>query len=115
MYETTYHRAASVDEATALIAKDSEAKFLAGGHTLLPVMKQRLASPTAVIDIGRIASMIGIEATGDTLTIKAATPYCDILESAAAPRASALRAGPTHAPPRPHARSRARPRPDRSA
>ena len=39
MYETTYHRPSSVDEAAALIAKDADAKYLAGGHTLIPVMK----------------------------------------------------------------------------
>jgi len=44
MYETTYHRPASVDEAASLFAKGKEAKYLAGGHTLLPVMKQRLAA-----------------------------------------------------------------------
>jgi hypothetical protein len=46
MYSTTYHRPSSVDEAAALFAKGSDAKYLAGGHTLLPVMKQRLASPS---------------------------------------------------------------------
>ena len=45
MYETTYHRPSTVAEAAALFAKGSEAKYLAGGHTLIPVMKQRLASP----------------------------------------------------------------------
>ena len=72
MYETTYHRAASVDEAAALLSKHPEAKFLAGGHTLLPVMKQRLAGPSDVIDIARIKDLIGIEATSDALIIKAA-------------------------------------------
>ena len=53
MYKTTYHRASSVDEAAALFAKGSEAKYLAGGHTLLPVMKQRLAAPSDVIDLAQ--------------------------------------------------------------
>ena len=44
----------SVDEAAALFAKGSDSKYLAGGHTLLPVMKQRLASPSDVVDLGRI-------------------------------------------------------------
>ena len=43
MYETTYHRPSTVDEAAALFAKGSESKYLAGGHTLIPVMKQRTA------------------------------------------------------------------------
>lgn len=82
MYETTYHRPSSVDEAAALIAKDADAKYLAGGHTLIPVMKQRLAAPSAVVDIGRIPALIGVEASGDTLTIKAATTYYDIMTNA---------------------------------
>jgi len=65
MYETTYHRPSSVDEAAAMFAKGKEAKYLSGGHTLIPVMKQRLASPSDVIDPGRIAALIGIEATAD--------------------------------------------------
>jgi aerobic carbon-monoxide dehydrogenase medium subunit len=79
MYQTTYHRPASIDEAVALFSKGSEAKFLAGGHTLLPVMKQRLAAPSDVIDIGKIKELIGIRITGDTLVIKAATTYYDIM------------------------------------
>jgi carbon-monoxide dehydrogenase medium subunit len=87
MYETTYHRPASVDEAAALFAKHSDAKYLAGGHTLIPVMKQRLAAPTDVIDLARIKDMIGVEATADALIIKAATTYYDITQSAEAKKA----------------------------
>jgi carbon-monoxide dehydrogenase medium subunit len=87
MYETTYHRPSSVDEAAALFAKGSEAKYLAGGHTLLPVMKQRLASPSDVIDLGRIKELVGIELSADALTIKAATTYFDIMQSADARKA----------------------------
>ncbi|MGO9361503.1 MAG: FAD binding domain-containing protein [Xanthobacteraceae bacterium] len=83
MHETTYHRASSIDDAVALYAKGSEARYLAGGHTLLPVMKQRLASPSDLVDLSKIKELVGIEATGDTLTIKAATPYYDITTSAA--------------------------------
>ncbi|MET4071065.1 carbon-monoxide dehydrogenase medium subunit [Bradyrhizobium sp. S3.2.6] len=81
MYQTTYHRASSVDEAASLFAKGSEAKFLAGGQTLLPVMKQRLASPSDVIDLGKIKELIGIEASGDVLTVRAATPHHDVATS----------------------------------
>jgi carbon-monoxide dehydrogenase medium subunit len=87
MYQTTYHRPSSVDEAVALFAKGTEAKYLAGGHTLIPVMKQRLASPSDVIDLGRIKELIGIELSADALTIKAATTYFDILQSADAKKA----------------------------
>src|ERR1700681_2189278 len=87
MYETTYHRPSSVDEAAALFAKGAESKYLAGGHTLLPVMKQRLASPSDVIDLGKIKELIGIEASGDTLTIKAATTHYDVANSGPAQKA----------------------------
>jgi carbon-monoxide dehydrogenase medium subunit len=82
MYETTYHRPSSVDEAAAFFAKGAESKYLAGGHTLIPVMKQRLASPSDVIDLGRIKELIGIEVSGDALTIKAATTHYDVAQSA---------------------------------
>jgi len=82
MYETSYHRPSSVDEAAAMFAKGSDSKYLAGGHTLIPVMKQRLAAPSDVIDLARIKELVGIKASGDTLTIKAATTYFDIMHSA---------------------------------
>jgi carbon-monoxide dehydrogenase medium subunit len=87
MYSTTYHRPSSVDEAAALFGKGKEAKYLAGGHTLIPVMKQRLASPSDVIDLAAIKDLVGIEASGDALTIKAATPHCDVATSAAVQKA----------------------------
>ncbi len=87
MYQTTYHRASSVDDATALFGKGKEAKYLAGGHTLLPVMKQRLASPSDVIDIGRIKDLIGIDASGDSVTIRAATTHYDVATSDAVKKA----------------------------
>jgi carbon-monoxide dehydrogenase medium subunit len=87
MYETTYHRPSSVDEAAALFAKGSEAKYLSGGHTLIPVMKQRLASPSDVIDLGRIKDLVGIEVSADAVTIKAATTHYDVAMSAAVRKA----------------------------
>src|SRR5436309_3475867 len=87
MYQTTYHRPSSIDEAAALFAKGSDAKYLAGGHTLIPVMKQRLASPSDVIDLSRIKDLVGIDASGDTLTIKAATTHDDVAGSSAVQKA----------------------------
>ncbi|SDO33759.1 xanthine dehydrogenase family protein subunit M [Afipia sp. GAS231] len=81
MYETIYHRPSSVDEAAALFAKGSESKYLAGGHTLIPVMKQRLASPSDVIDLARIKDLVGIEPSGDGIVIKAATTHYDVAQS----------------------------------
>src|SRR3954471_6796079 len=82
MHETNYHRPSTVDEAAALFAKGSDSRYLAGGHTLLPVMKARLASPSDVIDLARIKDLVGIQSLGDALVIKAATTYFDILSSA---------------------------------
>jgi len=87
MYQTTYHRPASIDEAASLFTKGGDAKYLAGGHTLLPVMKQRLAAPSDVIDLARIAALIGIDASADVLTIKAATTHFDVSQSAAVQQA----------------------------
>jgi aerobic carbon-monoxide dehydrogenase medium subunit len=87
MYQTTYHRPSSVDEAAALFTKSTEPKYLAGGHTLIPVMKQRLASPSDVIDLGRIKDLIGIEVAADTLTIRAATTHYDVAASGAVQKA----------------------------
>src|SRR3974390_909682 len=89
MYKTTYHRAGSVDEAAALFAKGSDAKYLAGGHTLLPVMKQRLAGPSDVIDVARIKDLGGIDVSGDTVTIKAATTHYDVAQNAGVQKAIA--------------------------
>src|SRR5438477_11757542 len=81
MYATTYHRPSSVEEAAALFAKGAEAKYLAGGHTLIPVMKQRLASPSDVIDLGKIKDLVGIEVSADIVTVKAATTHYDVAAS----------------------------------
>jgi carbon-monoxide dehydrogenase medium subunit len=87
MYQTIYHRPSSVEDAAALFGKGSDSKYLAGGHTLLPVMKQRLAAPSDVIDLGKIKELVGIEVSTDALIIKAATTYFDILRSAEAKKA----------------------------
>ena len=73
-----YVRAASVDEALASIAEDG--KYLAGGHSLLPVMKLRLDAPEQLVDIGRIAELQGISANGG-LTIGAGATHAEIAAS----------------------------------
>ena len=87
MYQTTYHRPSSVDEAVALFGKGKEAKYLAGGQTLIPVMKQRLAAPSDVIDLAKIKELVGIDVAGDTVTIKAATSHYDVASNAALQKA----------------------------
>ena len=87
MYETTYHRPSSVDEAAALFAKGTEAKYLAGGQTLLPVMKQRLASPSDVIDLAKIKELVGVVPTNNGIEIKAATTHYDVAQNDAVKKA----------------------------
>ena len=75
-----YFRANSVAEAGELLAKHPNAKLLAGGHSLIPLLKLRLATPETVIDIGRIADLHGIT-INDQLTIGALSTHADIASS----------------------------------
>jgi carbon-monoxide dehydrogenase medium subunit len=77
-----YHAARSVEEAIELMIKHGEdGKLLAGGHSLIPAMKLRLASPRYLIDIGRVPGLSGIRIDGDTLAIGALTVHADIVSS----------------------------------
>lgn len=81
MYQFQYFRPKSLDEARQLYENNGDAKFLAGGQTLLPTLKQRLAQPTALIDLGGI-NMSGIKVAGGTVTIGAGTKHNDVATSA---------------------------------
>ena len=81
MYETNYHRAASVAEAAAKMASAEDGKYLGGGQTLLPTMKQRLAAPSDLIDVTRADGMGGIREEGGALVIGAATTHADVAGS----------------------------------
>src|SRR5947209_16999977 len=77
-----YRRPASVDEAVALLAKHGDdAKLLAGGHSLIPAMKLRLARPGVIVDIGRIANLSYIRETGGAIAIGAMTTHQEIESS----------------------------------
>lgn len=73
-----YHRADSVSDAVALLARNPEAKILAGGHSLIPAMKLRLAAPEALIDISHIDDLRHIRIEGDEIHIGAMATYNDI-------------------------------------
>ena len=77
-----YHRARSLADAHRLLAAHPGAKLLAGGHSLIPLMKLRLAMPSAVIDIGRIQELRGISRSGDTIRIGALTTHAELAASA---------------------------------
>ena len=86
----TYQRASSVDEALELAAQAGEdAKFLAGGHSLMPLMKLRLAVPETLIDIGRLGELSYIRADDGHIAVGALTTHDDIARSAAAGRRAA--------------------------
>jgi carbon-monoxide dehydrogenase medium subunit len=74
-----YEVAESVDHAIELLGQHGdEAKLLAGGHSLLPIMKLRLAAPTVLVDIGRLSDLNYVRDEGDTLAIGAMTRHCDM-------------------------------------
>ena len=78
-----YHRPSTVDEAIALLTKHGDdAKVLAGGHSLIPAMKLRLARPTVVIDIARIANLSDIRESGGRIAIGALTTHRAVETSA---------------------------------
>jgi len=81
MYAFDYHRPQSVADAASLLASSSEAKLLAGGHTLIPTMKQRLASPKAIVDLSRVAELRGIDRKGSALVIGAMTTHDEVANS----------------------------------
>ena len=94
MHHTTYVKAASADDAVAKMADGGQ--LLAGGMTLLPTMKQRLASPDSVVDLAG-CGLAGIEDAGDTVRIGAMTRHADVAGSAlvqkAVPALAALAGG----------------------
>lgn len=77
-----YKRASSAEEAIALVGEHGdEAKFLAGGHSLLPLMKLRLAQPAVLVDIARISDLSYIRDAGDHIAIGALTRHMDVEKS----------------------------------
>ncbi|WP_421577592.1 FAD binding domain-containing protein, partial [Shinella sp. M31] len=82
MYATNYHRATSVADAVRLQSASDEAKYVSGGMTLIPTMKQRLAAPSDLVDLRHIAEMKGISVNGSRVRIGAATTHYEVSTSA---------------------------------
>ena len=90
MYETNFHQAATAQDAVALLAKSNDGKILAGGQTLIPTMKQRLAAPSDLIDLSQVSALRGVTITkrkkmgimkaegGETITIGAMTTHSEV-------------------------------------
>lgn len=81
MYEFKYHRPTSVEEASKLLAESDDPKIVAGGMTLLPTMKMRLAAPSDLVDLSAIDSLAGISDDGDSISIGAMTRHADVAGS----------------------------------
>jgi carbon-monoxide dehydrogenase medium subunit len=83
MYAFKFHRPTTVRQAAGLLARQEEAKLLAGGHTLIPTMKLRLAGPKNIIDMSKIEGLSFIEAGARSVTIGALTPHFEVATSPA--------------------------------
>jgi carbon-monoxide dehydrogenase medium subunit len=81
MYEFKYHRPETVRQAANLLVKNEDAKLIAGGHTLVPVMKQRLANPPHLVDLSHIEGLDGIEIKGRSLVIGATAKHATVATS----------------------------------
>lgn len=97
MYPFAYCKAGTVEDAATLLVGDPDARLLAGGQSLVPAMKMRLASPSKLVDLGAIAPLRGIAVDGNAVTLGAMTRHREVAESAevrrALPALAALAAG----------------------
>jgi carbon-monoxide dehydrogenase medium subunit len=82
MYEFKFSRPGTVRQAANLLAKTEDAKLVAGGHTLIPVLKQRLARPSHLIDLSKIEGLDAIEIKGRSLVIGAMARHASVASSA---------------------------------
>ncbi|MBT6826157.1 MAG: carbon monoxide dehydrogenase, partial [Rhodospirillales bacterium] len=81
MYEFEYAKANSVDDAVSKLKSADDGKIMAGGMTLIPTLKQRLAMPSDVIDLAGVDNMADISVDGSTVTIGAMTRHADVAAS----------------------------------
>lgn len=81
MYQFNYQKAGSQDDAISAAGSAEDPKFLAGGMTLIPTLKQRLAQPSDLIDLSGIDGLTGVEDNGDSITIGAMTRHVDVANS----------------------------------
>jgi carbon-monoxide dehydrogenase medium subunit len=81
MYDFNYHRPSSIDEAKQILSCSEDAMLVAGGMTLLPTMKMRLARPSDLVDLSGIDGLDGISDSGDAIVIGAMTRHTDVASS----------------------------------
>lgn len=82
MYELKYHKASNASEAARLMSGADDGALLAGGQTLLPTMKAKLATPSDLVDISQAEGMNGVSMSGNTITIGAMTTHADVADNA---------------------------------
>lgn len=82
MYEFNYQKAGSVADAAAKVAGADDGTLMAGGMTLIPTLKQRLAMPSDVVDIGQLADLKGVSVSGDKVSIGSMTTHDTVANSA---------------------------------
>jgi len=82
VYSLSYHRAKSIDDAVGQLSADADAKLLAGGMTLIPTLKQRLAAPGKLVDIGQLEDLRAIQRDGDKLSVGAGAKHAQVAASA---------------------------------
>ncbi|MCA0246535.1 MAG: xanthine dehydrogenase family protein subunit M [Proteobacteria bacterium] len=82
MYDFAYHRPKSVADAVALLKGKEEARPMSGGMTLIPTLKQRLARPSDIVDLGAIKELAGIKVEGNNVVIGGMTRHYDVASSA---------------------------------
>lgn len=83
MYEVKYHKASSASDAANMIGGAEDGKFLAGGQTLIPTMKAKLAAPSDLVDISQVDGMAGISVDGNTVTIGSMTTHAEVAGNSA--------------------------------
>ena len=83
MYGFKVHRPTTVRQAAGLLQREEEPKLLAGGHTLIPTMKLRLAGPKHIVDMSQIEDLVGIEVSARSITIGAMTTHYEVANSEA--------------------------------
>jgi carbon-monoxide dehydrogenase medium subunit len=97
MYNFSYHKPSSLDEAASLFSGADDARYLAGGHTLLPSMRLRLAGPSDLVDLSGIADLKGVQVSGDGVRVGAGTTHNTVANSgdvtSAIPALAALAGG----------------------
>jgi carbon-monoxide dehydrogenase medium subunit len=81
MYEFIYHRPSSIDEVKKILADNDDAKLIAGGMTLLPTMKMRLARPSDLVDISNIEGLSDIKDDGDAIEVGAMVRHAEVAAS----------------------------------